>query len=287
MEKGIFKSLRVGDMISPRDLFNRSWSDVEALCRERVNPVFLGNDRVLSRLLARYKFYSSAGDIGFASHIILDGFWEIWLTSWMVKTIQKDWVVLDVGANYGYYSLLMADLVGRNGRMIAFEPNPFAAKAAEDSLSINGFSSFSEVRRIALSDQEGSCTFFVPEGEPKNGQLVYETLSDRPGEVFEVPITSIDLSTENFSHLDFIKIDAEGGESRIFDGMTKTIHKFNPTILMEFNAARPGASSLCRKISSTYERIYYLKESGSVQEISSENLMSDRFGEDRLLILKM
>ena len=57
--------------------------------RGRVRPIYLGDHRALCTILARYKFFVDTRNIGFATHLLTDGFWEMWLTEFMVKTIKS------------------------------------------------------------------------------------------------------------------------------------------------------------------------------------------------------
>ncbi|MGD9663942.1 MAG: hypothetical protein AB7U34_01845 [Novosphingobium sp.] len=70
-----------GKLIPPWDLFANPMDEIEAICRQRVAPVYMGDGQVLSRVLARFKFLTSTHDTGFAPHIIMDGYWEMWLTA--------------------------------------------------------------------------------------------------------------------------------------------------------------------------------------------------------------
>jgi len=58
-----------------------------------------------------------------------DGFWESWVTVAVARHLQAGMCCVDVGANYGYYTLLMASFVGPEGRIIACEPIPSLANA--------------------------------------------------------------------------------------------------------------------------------------------------------------
>lgn len=89
-----------GRLIQPWKLFSYANDRVEALCRERTAAVYIGNGQVLSRVLGRFKMLTDSSDAGFAPHIIMDGYWEIWITRWMVENVQPGWTAIDVGSNY-------------------------------------------------------------------------------------------------------------------------------------------------------------------------------------------
>src|SRR5436853_284660 len=76
------------------------------------------------RVLGSCKMYLDTRDTGFGSHVSLDGYWEPWITVFVARQLRPGMVAIDVGANYGYYSLLFAALVGDTGHVYAIEPNP-------------------------------------------------------------------------------------------------------------------------------------------------------------------
>ena len=260
-------ALSRGALIPPHELFSHDRRRVEELCRERTDPVYVGNGHVLSRVLARYKMVTDTADHDFAPHIIMDGYWEIWLTEYMVRTIQQGWTVLDVGANYGYYSVLMADLVGDTGQMIAVEPNPAAAQAVEFTTSVNGFADRSTIIRKALSDKTGTARLSIPTNHASGAAISAD------GEGIEVETISIDELTAGLPRVDFIKIDAEGAEPAIFAGMTETLARHKPVVVMEFDRDRDGARELAEAIVTASRRLQFLGHDGQPSPSSPDALM--------------
>jgi hypothetical protein len=80
--------------------------------------------RVLARVLGGPKIFLSADDLGFGCHLMLDGYWESWLTLFFARYVTPGKTVIDVGANFGYYTILFAAGVGPSGRVVAIEPVP-------------------------------------------------------------------------------------------------------------------------------------------------------------------
>jgi FkbM family methyltransferase len=273
-------------LISPHDLMKLGPATVRRRARERVRPIYLGDHRALCTMLARYKFFVDTRDLGFATHLLTDGFWEMGLTEFMVKTVKEGMVVLDVGANFGYYSVLFADLVGPNGRLTAFEPNPHAAHAAEASLSTNGFGGHSRVIRAAVSDSAGSVNFCIPRSEPKNAKIL-QTGEEAPADsdVTTVPTMSLDEACRD-QKVDFIKIDAEGGEYHIFKGMQQLIVRDRPKIVLEFNAGRAFSDELMELIVRHYPVLKYVDSEGRAVEATKAKIMTEHVGEDWMLFLE-
>src|SRR5438045_9793085 len=125
--------------IYPHHLAEWSRQKVEAAIRRRVQTAYLGDDVVLARILGRLKIYLNSKDRGFASHLMLDGYWEMWLTQYLARTVNSGMTVIDVGANFGYFTLLLADIVGTKGGVIAVEPNTSATALLRETIMLNGF----------------------------------------------------------------------------------------------------------------------------------------------------
>lgn len=203
---------------------------------------YLGSNKLLCQILGQFKFFVSGDDVGLASHLLFDGFWEFWLTKFFANHIKPGDTVIDVGANLGYYSVLAADLVGPEGHVVAVEPNPAIFQLLTQSMRVNGFAGRCDLRNIALGGSEKPKTlpFFVPNGEPKNGRFLQDGETpeqlNRHGEVFEVKTGTLDPG--NLDRVDLIKIDVEGAEIAVLDQLSPIIEKFNPIIACEVNFAR-------------------------------------------------
>jgi FkbM family methyltransferase len=257
----------------------------ELAIRARVQTVYLGGGRVLARVLGRYKMVLDAHDIGFARHLMFDGYWESWATRFLAGRLKPGMSVVDIGANYGYYTLLFGGSVGSEGKVIAVEPNPNVAAVLQENVDLNGFAGFTEVHRLALSDRDGQGRFFVPVGEPKNGLLAdYEI--GREGEVLTVPMTTLDALLDG-RRIDIVKIDAEGGEPAILTGMADAIARSRPLLVLEFNAARyADPDAVLDPLLAVYERISFITFEGKAERTTRQAVLTEKFGEDWLLVFE-
>lgn len=262
--------------------------DAEREVRSRVQTAYLGDNVLLARVLGRYKMFLRTDDRGFACHVMLDGFWEMWLTQFIARRVKRGMTAFDVGANFGYYSLLMSELVGDAGRVVAVEPNPAAAALLGESLALNGFSEIATVQGVALGRNEGvKGQLFVPVGEPKNASVAVAG-GGRPGQSVEVEIRSFDALAQGLAAVDFVKIDAEGAEADILDGMSDTIARCRPMIVLEFNASRlRNPEKTLNLLLSHYGQIFEISFRGSLVEVSAEELATSSLGHDRLLFVSV
>jgi FkbM family methyltransferase len=267
--------------------FDRHQAETAIL--QRVNSVYLGNHTALVRVLGRYKLYVDTRDRGFASHVLLDGFWEIWLTLFCARNVKRGMTAIDVGANFGYYSLLLAELVGAKGELIAVEPNPHAADFLRRSIELNGLLDRTRIERLALGATiAGEASFYIPHSEPKNALIVSEAFQPhaQDGAVIKVPVTTLDRLGDACSRVDFIKIDAEGAEQVILEGMSETIARHKPMLVVEFNPGRyADAHGFLERLAGIYGSLRRLDFSGEAVPVTGEDLLSKYGADDSLLVL--
>ncbi|HEY0120255.1 MAG TPA: FkbM family methyltransferase [Rhizobium sp.] len=263
--------------------------EAEAAILRRVTSTYLGDHTALVRVLGRYKLYVDTRDRGFGSHILLDGFWEIWLTLFCARNVKRGMTAVDVGANFGYYSVLLAELVGDEGQLISVEPNPHAADFLNRSVDLNGLSRRTKIEAVALgSMSKGWASLYVPHSEPKNALIVADEFVPQVenGGVIKVPVTTLDRLCANSERIDFIKIDAEGAEEAIFEGMSETIARHKPIIVVEFNAGRyVDAGGFLDRLTAIYGSLRRLDFSGESLPVTREQLLTVYGGDDALLVL--
>jgi FkbM family methyltransferase len=283
--------LRVGysalPLISPLELKTQDRYDLENRCRALTNPVYLGNHTAICRILGSYKLYVDTADTGFGSHVLLDGYWEMWLTMFLARHLQLGMTVIDVGANFGYYTLLFGALVGDTGHVYAVEPNPTVVARLRRSVDLNGLARRTTIVEAAASSiHGGEVILYAPHGEPKNGTIIAsaETVSSDLGTVHKVAAVSLDEVAATAPQIDLVKIDVEGSEEAVIAGLMRTLTRDRPGLLLEFNAGRcRDARGLVDQLQAVYNRMRYIDYEGNAISITPSQVVSDRCGEDWLL----
>jgi FkbM family methyltransferase len=141
--------------------------------------------------------------------------------------------VVDVGANYGVYTLAAALAVGREGRVWAFEPTPESAEYLERSLGLNvGISA--KLVRLAISDHAGEVPFLLT-GSPEENAVATD-----PGASGAVGLRAArldDLAGE-WGDVDFLKLDVEGHEAQAIRGGSRFLAERSPLVMLEIRSGR-------------------------------------------------
>jgi len=232
-----------GHLFDLRNLQRRPRDENQDRIRSLCANAYLGDGDSLCWVLGRFKMFVDTRDVGLSSHLLLDGYWEMWLTEALSGVLKKGDVAVDIGANLGYFTLIMAEIVGPSGSVHAFEPNPAIADRLARTLDINGYRERATVHRDPLGADEGlPVALIVPPHEPKNAYIT--AVADTPG---AIPMTTRRFdSYPELMDAAVIKIDAEAAEQNIWRGMTARLDRRDAplVIFMEFATIRyeaPGA----------------------------------------------
>ena len=146
-----------------------------------------------------------------------DGIWEPYETSLLLRFLHPGDVFVDVGANIGYFSVLAASVVGEQGAVFAFEPDPNNYRLLCANAELNGFAGNIVAVEAALSDTAGEGRLFLSEDNLGDHQ-VYVGDEDRNS----VPIVlqrGSDYLARRIEQLDLLKIDTQGSEFQVIEGL--------------------------------------------------------------------
>ncbi len=142
----------------------------------------------------------------------------------------KGMKALDIGANIGYYTTLISQIAGENGKILALEPDPESYKFLSKTINSCKFKNILPFP-IAASDIKQKLPLFISKDNRGDNRL-YQT--DQLRKSIEVNCLTIDelLIENNISTLDLIKIDIQGYEPKVFKGMKKIIRNSDKLILL-------------------------------------------------------
>ncbi len=145
------------------------------------------------------------------------------------QVLQPGARVIDIGANYGVYTLTMAMAVGDEGRVWAFEPAISTMQYLQDSVSLNHFKNVTVIH-AALSNRIGKAHLHLDHNSELNSLV-----SGADARTEEVRITTLDhcMPDLGLGKIDFIKLDAEGEEKNILAGGRELLSAESPLIMFE------------------------------------------------------
>jgi len=172
---------------------------------------------------------------GWLYSIPYSGDFEVKETDYVKRTLEKDWVCLDVGGCFGWYTVLFANLAGPNGTVHVFEPVPDNRECLVENITLNASTNVT-VHPYALGDKPATTTIYVPEGGV-SGSLRAHGGADNCRAI-EVQVSTLDdfARESSLARLDFIKADIEGAELLLLQGGAETLRRFKPTLMLEVQA---------------------------------------------------
>lgn len=143
---------------------------------------------------------------------------------------------IDVGANFGTFSLLAARMVGAAGSVVAIEPQPRLAGFIAESITLSGINNC-EIRQVACANNAVETTLLVPSDDSGRAGLFAAFSGRAAHQRVTVKTATLDSVIEGVSCPGrmLIKIDVEGSEFGVLDGARATIRSRRPTLLIEIN----------------------------------------------------
>lgn len=161
--------------------------------------------------------------------------------------LQPGQKIIDIGANYGVYTLSMAKCAGPTGRVWAFEPTSSTAALLSDSIALNQYDQV-VLEKSALSNVMGTAQLALNANSELNA-LVHGDQS--PGQSEAVPLVTLDscMATHDWEGIDFMKIDAEGEEANILRGGAHFFATQSPLVEYEIKAGNEMHLELVQRFS--------------------------------------
>jgi FkbM family methyltransferase len=258
---------------------------LEAVSRQESRAIYLGRETVICRVLGKYLMYADAQETGITPHLAMDGYWESWITVALARTVRPGWNCLDVGANHGYYTLIMADAVGQHGRVSPVEPTPRLAELLRQTLDVNGFPDVAVVEKAGSRTDGDAQRLVVPPHRSMNARL--SDVAGPTDAVFDVETVTVDALTRGWPRVDLIKIDVEGAEEAVWEGMQQTI-ELNPRliVILELNVDRyEDPRVFLEGIERAGFRLRYIDHDAEVKNVRIDELLGRRVGQDWMLYL--
>ena len=193
------------------------------------------NDFVLSNLKLNYadvQGHKMLVDPKASMGQLISGVYEPLMTEHIKNEIRKGDVVLDLGANIGYYTLVFAKLVGEDGKVFAFEPDPDNFAMLKKNVELNGYKNIFLIQK-AVSNKNGKARLYLCEENKADHRIC--NLNDGRKSIEIESVRLDDFFKKYDGKIAFIKMDIQGAEGEALQGMQNLLKKNeNVKIVAEF-----------------------------------------------------
>jgi FkbM family methyltransferase len=214
-------------------------------------------------------------------HELMTNGFETAETQFVQRFLRPGMTVLDLGAHHGLYTLLASKLVGRKGRVIAFEPSPKERKRLAKHIWLNGADNV-RVEGYAVGAESGEADLFLADGANDWCNSLRRP-AESTGQTVRVQVRRLDdvVSQLELSRLDFIKMDVEGAELDALRGAAGILgDAARPVVLAEVYDIRTSpwgyaAREIVRFLSALNYRWFALREDGTLEPVSAEQSSYD------------
>lgn len=180
--------------------------------------------------------------------------WEKESMKWWITLCRNSYVIFDVGANTGLFSIV-AKTVNNNAEIHAFEPIPMVFKKLVTNCELNKYNI--KCNQIALSNSKGEAIIYLPNENHAYSVTVNKNLNNPNVKVVEQKINIITLAeyiqSNNIDKIDLMKIDVETHEYEVLEGMKEYLEKMQPTLLIEILSDEIG-----KKVQTLFEKCNYI-----------------------------
>lgn len=180
------------------------------------------------------RLFVDEDDTGSVARALLrKGRYEKEWTRWLERVVRPGMHALDIGANIGYYTALLARLVGPTGSVVSCEPDPHNCGLLRRTVAENRYAHV-RVVEAAVSARAGRATLYRDAAWHGVHSLARENTVHASESAVEVATVTVDaLMADGHPRVDFAKIDAQGAEADILAAAEAFLSQPRATVLIE------------------------------------------------------
>jgi FkbM family methyltransferase len=248
--------------------------------------VWIGDNRIVTRMSLPDMFYDdplfilNANDVQLLPPLIRDGYYERNSTYYVCRRVHGAQLCIDVGANIGYYTVVMARQAP-DAEIIALEPNPVTYELLTANINLNWLTPRCRPLLKGASDKPETLRMAYQTTHLVNAQIVDADRHVAFHSDCQAEFTTIDELTEPYGYkCDFIKTDTEGYEPKVLAGMQRTLdHSPNLSIMMEWSPEQIkqvgiSVSAFCTDLVDRRFRLHVIGDLGALSEVPISDLRS-------------
>ena len=232
--KCIMKSKSINNVINGLlDIYQNS-NGRGIWAQERCDYYYIGDKTAIIAMDA-VKLFISTEDVGVATHIITQCDWEGWETNLVDSIIRPDQVWVEIGANLGYYTANIGNILRDQGRLYAFEASGELYQLLSKTVSVNGLDNTVDLIHTAVWNHDKGLDFCDSNKEFVGGSHI--SYSSEDAGCVHSTSTTLDIALKG-QKVDVLKMDVEGAECTILDGAQSMLASSeNLSIIMEWNVS--------------------------------------------------
>lgn len=191
-----------------------------------INIEFLKKREVI-RKVNSYPMILNFDEEGLSKHLMIHGKREIAETETIQRIVKPGMCVLEIGANVGYYTILMAKLVGSSGKIYSYEPYPRSVDILARNIKLNNLADIVEIHNMAVSTENSVKKLYL--GSATNVHTLMNYKKNNNAGSIEVETKDIrDVLANSNRKIDLLRMDIEGHEREIFNRLSSDIGPFLP-----------------------------------------------------------
>jgi FkbM family methyltransferase len=171
------------------------------------------------------------------------------------RLLAPGMTVWDVGANVGFFSLVCGRLVAPAGRVVAFEPVGASAAAIRRNAELNGLGGVIEAREAAVWSESGRGELLVVADRSWSHLAATGHHAQTRAEVAVELVAADDLVAAGEPPPDVVKVDVEGAEIQVLDGMERVLREHGPVLVIELHETNRAVAERLRAAGYTMENL--------------------------------
>lgn len=213
------------------------------------------------------------------AYLFLFGNYELPTLKFLKKHIHKGNVVFDIGANIGYLSIYISKLIGSQGKVFAFEPESNNYYKLQKNIALNKINNILTYK-VACSNKEEELKLYLSEGINKgtHSLIKKEYLQQEQFEIVNTIKLDDFIVKNNIDYINLIKIDVEGAELEVIQGMSYLLTNFSPILIIEVVSSilakrNSTAKDFCSYLVKNYQYYpYKIKKNGELLKLNLDNI---------------
>lgn len=210
----------------------------KSLIKNQIKSLCLYDKTTVLEMQDGKKYYWQTEDRYSLHGLIQKGEFEGSDSRYLKKIIKPSNMVFDIGANYGFYTILFAGLVGKSGQVHSFEPQKKVYKELCENVALNEVEKNTLLNNCGLSDKnsKGKIYSYNDLGVGA-GSLRKRWIGKPKEEICQLMTLDSYIKSKGIEKVDFIKCDIEGAELLMLKGALAMLKKFAPAMMIEITSA--------------------------------------------------